>query len=129
MRLRGTCRSYPHWRAPAPGSRRRSTARRPGSPGRAESGEQLLIHREGHPEIGSADRRHAAEALAGDADHREVVAVESDGLADEVAIATKSPLPESVGQHRHGMFAEPLIFFRTEGASGGNRRAQHIEKV
>ena len=85
--------------APAAERQRRGEAAIHGST-RDKATECRRPHRERHQQLATADRVGATEALRRDPNHGEGATVERDFLPNDAAVTAKTPLPQSVTDHR-----------------------------
>ena len=101
------------------------------APGRVEVVALVLgvgVELKGDPDIGRGAEFAEVEGGADDADHDVGIAAEGDGLAKNLRVAAKAPLPASLAQN-HDFFAVRQVFLLGECASPYTGRAEETEIV
>jgi hypothetical protein len=92
-------------------------------------GHEDSLHGEGKEEVWGIEEIGTAEAVLGDAEDREGLAVEEDLFVDDGRVGAEAALPEVVGEDDDGVGVDGLVIGGEDGTAEGGTEAEGFEPV
>src|SRR5262249_45106859 len=91
-------------------------------------GKQLVVHRDGKPEVRD-QRRRSGERRIGNTDNVKNAIAYADGFSNDVRVISKKPLPSGDGQHGDGVAARHNVVVGKDRTSHDGASAEQCEII
>src|SRR6185437_17045802 len=92
-------------------------------------GQELVVHGHGDVNVRVAEGADVVKFLRHHPDHRVILVIDLDRLADDLAIASELAVPQRVADHRYGVRAGGAVLVRAKPASQSRLHPDHVEEV